>query len=247
MLSAVITLGLSALISILSKYHEYKQIMLFAFAISSLLMITSGILNIYYKSLINMKDIQNSRNSENKIKLSKVFCHPVFLHLLIPTLFRGFAYGTVSVLAIVAFDIGFDKSVTTMMVSVQTIATLAGCTVFGMSSKLIRPKNCILFGSLTFLLLPLMLIANKYVFLAVYAIIFFGRTIVDYAVPPYLLRVVPVEISGQYNAWRMILHNGGTLIATSVASVLSPIALFAVTIIFQLISGIGFMIFKAKN
>ena len=221
--------------------------MLFAFAISSLLMITSGILNIYYKSLINMKDIQNSRNSENKIKLSKVFCHPVFLHLLIPTLFRGFAYGTVSVLAIVAFDIGFDKSVTTMMVSVQTIATLAGCTVFGMSSKLIRPKNCILFGSLTFLLLPLMLIANKYVFLAVYAIIFFGRTIVDYAVPPYLLRVVPVEISGQYNAWRMILHNGGTLIATSVASVLSPIALFAVTIIFQLISGIGFMIFKAKN
>ena len=108
----------------------------------------------------------------------------------------------------------------------------------------INPRVIAFLGSLTFLFLPLMLSENKYVFLAVATVVVFGRTFVDYSVPVALMKVVPVEIAGPYNAWRMVLHSGGTLIATSIAAFIPIELLFGIAIVFQLIAGSMFMLDK---
>ena len=83
-------------------------------------------------------------------------------------------------------------------------------------------------------------------FLAIFALLTFGRTLVDYAIPAALLYMVPVEIAGTYNAWRMILLNGGTMLATITASFLPLPALFTIALICQLITGFNYFIVKNK-
>jgi len=50
-----------------------------------------------------------------------------------------------------------------------------------------------------------------------------------------------VEIAGTYNAWRMILHNGGTMLATTLAGFMPLPALIVVTVVAQLVSGLNFL------
>lgn len=95
-------------------------------------------------------------------------------------------------------------------------------------------------GSLTFALFPLMLLSNKWMFLILFAVTYFGRTLVDYATPSLLRLAVPVEIAGPYNAWRMIIHFTGTILATSIAAVIPVWALLWLTMILQLLSGISY-------
>jgi len=127
------------------------------------------------------------------------------------------------------------------MVSVQSLATLAACALFAVISSRIHPRYVILFGSCCFLTLPVLLCQNRPIlYLTMYAILLFGRTLIDYAVPSALLYAVPVEIAGTYNAWRMILHNGGTMLATVVAGFIPLPALLIISLVCQLISGINF-------
>ena len=130
------------------------------------------------------------------------------------------------------------------MVSVQSVAMLVGCAIYGVTAKYIRPRYVIFFGSICVLLLPLLLISrNSFLFLALYAIIFFGRTLVDYAVPSAMLYAVPVRIAGPYNAWRMVLNNGGMLLATAVGAIVPSSAwLLWIAFACSLISG-GFYLF----
>jgi Tfp pilus assembly protein PilZ len=64
-------------------------------------------------------------------------------------------------------------------------------------------------------------------------------------VPVVLRFAVPVDIAGPYNAWRMLLHNGGILIATTVAAFIPVEVLLILTVILQLYSGIQY--FTAKE
>ena len=90
-----------------------------------------------------------------------------------------------------------------------------------------------------------MLIPNKFVFLTVFALVYLGRTFVDYSVPSILRAAIPVQIAGPYNAWRMLLHNGGTLLATTIAAFIPVTWLLILTMVFQLFS--GFHYFFAKD
>ena len=89
-----------------------------------------------------------------------------------------------------------------------------------------------------------MLIPNKYVFLAVFALVYLGRTLVDYSVPALLRAAFPVQIAGPYNAWRMLLHNGGTLLATTIAAFIPVTWLLILTVVFQLFSGLHYFFAK---
>jgi hypothetical protein len=70
---------------------------------------------------------------------------------------------------------------------------------------------------------------------------------VDYAVPAALLYAVPVEIAGTYNAWRMILHNGGTMLATVAAGFLPLPVILTLSLICQVVSGINFCAAKVMR
>ena len=244
-LSSGVTFGIGVIMSNLSQTYSYVTLMIVAFTIAAIFMGIAAIICAHQKSLLKGEtDSNGAPKVHEKVAYSKVFKHQVFYKVWPAHLLRGFAYGTLSVLAVTAADLGFDASVTTAMVSVQSIATLASCAVYGLSSRYISPRIPIFVGAAMSALLPMLLFADKTSFLILYAIIIFGRTLIDYAVISLMLYAVPLEIAGPYNAWRMILHNGGTLIATTIAAFIPTPALLVTTVVCQLISGAMFLRLK---
>lgn len=244
-LSSVVSFGAGALISFLSTQYSYSRIMLIAFGISCVFLLISGVLQYFQKSLLPSEGEPIQTEKPEKIPLTAMFRHDAFSRLFVGNLTRGIANGTTTILAAAALSIGYDETLTSAMVSVQSLATLAACALFAVISRRVHPRYMILLGSCCFLVLPVLLCQNRPIlYLAMYAILLFGRTLVDYAVPAALLYAVPVEIAGTYNAWRMILHNGGTMLATVIAGFVPLPMLLWISLGCQMASGINF--FAAK-
>ncbi len=239
--SAVISLGAGIVITGLSQIMDYASLMLGACIVSCGMMGISALLHSLQKPLQPMQTAVPARR-ENTFG---VFRQPIFYRMIPANLLRGFAFGTTTVMAGIALDLGYDASVSTSIVSFQSAAMLLGCGLFAVSSRWLSARNVILLGSLSFLLLPAMLIPGKWLFLALFTITYFGRTLADYAIPSLLRLAVPVEIAGPYNAWRMTLHILGTLMATSVAAVIPVWLLILLTMAAQLLA--GFFYFAAPD
>ncbi|MBR5444593.1 MAG: MFS transporter [Clostridia bacterium] len=240
-LSSAVSFGCGALISFFCTRFAYNRIMLIAFGLSCLFMLAAAGLQMFQKSLLPPEDLPDTQKKPEKIPLMTMFRHEAFSHLLVGNLTRGIANGTTTVLAAAALSIGYDETLTSAMVSVSSLANLAACALFAIAARWIHPRFVILGGSLCFLTLPLLLLRDRPVlYLILYAVLLFGRTLVDYAVPSALLYAVPVEIAGTYNAWRMILHNGGTMLATLLAGFLPLPVILVISMVFQLISGVNF-------
>lgn len=240
-LSSVVSFGVGALISFLTVRYSYNRIMLVAFGVSCVFLLLSGVLQYFQKSLLSSDETYQKEEKTEKIPLSVMFRHAAFSRLFVGNLTRGIANGATTILAAAALSIGYDETLTSAMVSVQSLATLAACALFAVVSKRIHPRYMILSGSLCFLTLPVLLCQNRPIlYLVMYAVLLFGRTLVDYAVPAALLYAVPVEIAGTYNAWRMILHNGGTMLVTVIAGFIPLAALLWIALGCQLVSGVNF-------
>lgn len=238
--SALISLGAGILIAQLSAVMDYSALMLGACIVSCLMMGTSALLHALQKPITQMHTpTERSSGARTGSSLS-VFREPVFYRMIPANLLRGFGYGTTTIMAAVALDLGYSQSVSTALVSVQSAAMLLGCGLFALSIRYLSARAVMLIGSLTFCLFPLMLIPSDGLFLLLFAVTFFGRTLVDYAAPSLLRLAVPVEIAGPYNAWRMIIHFTGTIMATSIAAVIPVWALLIFTMAAQLISGISY-------
>ena len=236
--SSLISLGAGIVITRLSQIMDYSELMLWACVISFVMMGISALLHVLQKP-INQMHTPMEKSEKTGSSLS-VFREPVFYKMIPANLLRGFGYGTTTIMAAVALDLGYDQSVSTALVSFQSGAMLLGCGLFALSIKYISARTVMLAGSVLFTLFPLMLVRNEGLFLILFALTYFGRTLVDYATPSLLRLAVPVEIAGPYNAWRMILHFTGTILATSIAAVIPVWALLALTMIAQLISGISY-------
>ena len=236
--SSLISLGAGIVITRLSQIMDYSELMLWACVISFVMMGISALLHVLQKP-INQMHTPMEKSEKTGSSLS-VFREPMFYKMIPANLLRGFGYGTTTIMAAVALDLGYDQSVSTALVSFQSGAMLLGCGLFALSIKYISARTVMLAGSVLFTLFPLMLVRNEGLFLILFALTYFGRTLVDYATPSLLRLAVPVEIAGPYNAWRMILHFTGTILATSIAAVIPVWALLALTMIAQLISGVSY-------
>ena len=237
--SALISLGAGILITRLSQVMDYSALMMWACIVSFVMMGISALLHSLQKPIQQMHQ-PASRDTAPKQHALSIFREPVFRRMIPANLFRGFGYGTTTIMAAIALDLGYDQSVSTALVSVQSAAMLLGCGLFALSVKYMSPRIVTLVGSLTFLLFPVMLLRSEGLFLVLFAVTFFGRTLVDYATPSLLRLAVPVEIAGPYNAWRMIIHFTGTILATSIAAVIPVWALLVLTAIAQLLSGVSY-------
>ena len=239
--SSVLTLFSGTGISWLATRLPYDRLMLYASLAGAILMAASAVLTALFRPIY---EAPQTAKVQPKVPLKKVLLHPVFFRLLPANLFRGFSFGTTTVLAAVALDLGFQEGVLTALVPIQALAGLVGCGIYGLSARSISPRKMILCGSLCFLVIPLMFLPGNGLFLAAVTVLMVGRTLVDYAVPTTLRYAVPVEIAGPYNAWRMLLHNAGTLAATAVAAVLPVHWLLMVTMTLQLLSGLRYLTLK---
>ena len=239
----LISLGAGVVITRLSGILSYSTLMLSACVCSLVLMLACTAFHLGLKPVAEAPKSAPGR-TEKKINQLEVFRYPQFRRMIPANLMRGFGYGTTTIFAAIALDLGFDAGVATALVSAQSIAALVGCSLVGVSLSFVAPRFVTLAGSLTFALIPLMLIPNKFVFLTVFALVYLGRTFVDYSVPSILRAAIPVQIAGPYNAWRMLLHNGGTLLATTIAAFIPVTWLLALTVVFQLCSGLHYFVSK---
>ena len=231
----ILSLILGTVITKLSSVMAYGQLMLLACIVSAVLMGISILLTTVQRPLPGTETPQPP--AQKGLAQLSVFRHPVFLRLIPANLARGFCYGVTTVMAAVALDLGHSQTTVTALVTCLSVATLAGCCIFGIVVKRASPRLTTLLGSLAFLLLPLVLKSSPQLFLIVYTVVLLGRTFVDYSVPAVLRFAVPVDIAGPYNAWRMLLHNGGTLLATTIAAFIPVEALLILTVVLQLYSG----------
>ena len=238
----LISLGTGVVITRLTGFLSYSALMLASCVVSMALMLTCTALHLGLKPIADAP--VSSGPADKKIRQLEVFRYPLFRRMIPANLMRGFGYGTTTIFAAIALDLGFDQSVSTALVSAQSVAALAGCSLVGVGLAFLPARYVTLAGSLTFALIPLMLIPNRFVFLAVFALVYLGRTLVDYSVPAILRSAIPVEMAGPFNAWRMLLHNGGTLIATTVAAFIPTSWLLMLTVVFQLLSGLHYFLAK---
>lgn len=239
----VISLCAGVVITRLSEILSYATLMLSACAVSLVLMLACTVLHLGLKPVAGAPQLSPGTR-DKKVRQLEVFRYPIFRKMIPANLMRGFGYGTTTIFAAIALDLGFDTDVATALVSAQSIAALVGCSLVGVSLSFVAPRFITLAGSLTFALIPLMLIPNKFVFLTICALVCLGRTLVDYSVPAILRAAIPVQLAGPYNAWRMLLHNGGTLLATTIAAFIPVTWLLLLTVAFQLISGLHYFLSK---
>ena len=239
----LISLGTGIVITWLSARMSYASLMLWACVLSLGLMVLCALLHFSLKPVASAPQPTTATGTK-KISQLEVFRYPLFYRMIPANLMRGFGYGTTTIFAAIALDLGFDQSVSTALVSAQSIAALVACAAFGLSISFIPPRFVTLIGSLSFGLIPLLLIPSKSIFLTVMALVYLGRTLVDYSVPSILRAAIPVHLAGPYHAWRMLLHNGGTLLATTIAAFIPVSWLLMLTMGFQLLSGLHYFISK---
>ncbi len=245
------TFGIGELLNYLGTVMSYERLMLFAFIISAALCVTAGLFSFFFKALTKQEwsgkvsaksegEPKTDEIEERAVSVSEMFRRPIFYLLIPANLLRGFATGAVTVFATIAISLGYGTELAPRMVSLSAIANLVACFLFGIASRYLSPRVSILVCSAFYLLIPLCLLGSSTLFLIAYVLIFFGKSVIDVAVPSLLVHAVDVEIAGPYNAWRMILHFGGTMLATAIAPFLSPAALLFSVLGCGLLSGVMF-------
>lgn len=248
-LGSGITFVLGSVMTALAAFIEYRRIMIAALILSAALSVASGVMKLYMKRVETAIDGADEENGTASVGLKELFTHRTFYTLLPGHFLRGVTMGTLSVLAVIASDyLGYPDEVTTAMVSVSGIAIVLGCLLYGATVRVLPSRVTIIIGSLSFLLMPLLLIPNAPIlFLAVYGVLLFGRTLVDYAVPTELLYIVPSRMAGPYNAWRLSIQAAGVLLSTTVALFVSGPTYIAIAIAAQLLAGANFFFAKVMK
>ena len=239
-LASVTQMVVGVLMAGLAARYTYQVIMPWVFPAAGLLILLAGLLNFLYKPLAEPRSILEPKTEDKKDRdtVWQVLRRPIFYHLAIPSMLRGFAGGMVGVLAVVATaDLGYSEQITTTMVSVGAGAQLLGCALYGILSFRVNPRYLIITSCASFLCIPLLLIPDSPIlFLCLYAVLMVGFYVDIYSVPDLLFRVIPAGIAGTYNAYRLILHQLGALLATTLASFLPSMLILPMTMCFQVIS-----------
>ena len=244
LVASALSLVTGVAISWLRTFLSYSQLMLYACIVSAALMLLSALLHWRYTPIIPLNSGPVPKSKQPALPLAALLRYPLFFKLIPANFFRGFGYGTVSVMATITLALGLGESVSLSIVSVQAIATIIGCLGFTIFSHKISLRTAILVCTLTFLPLPFILTKNTSLFYFAFAAAILGRTFIEYAVPSLMRYVVPADIAGPFNAWRMLLHNAGTMTATAIAAFIPAEWLLVVTTVLQIIAGISYYLAK---
>ena len=245
--SSLLSLATGAVISYFTSRVPFTQVMAIAFCFSAALIAVAFLSILFEKSLIPDSEEKSDESDTQKTSIIALLRLPIFRNLIAANVTRGFAAGVIGVLATIALDLGHTESLTSAMVSVQSFASLFACGVFAVLAKRVSPSLFLLVGGALICLLPVLAISGNTVYLLVYLCIVIGRTLIDYSVPSLLITSVSRSVAGSYHAWRMVLQNAGTLLATLIASYVSPLLLLLIASVFQVFACISFYTCTKKS
>jgi hypothetical protein len=211
-LGAVFSASLSYFIS---KYPYFYVMAIFS-GIGLVFTTLSGILIQNYDNRF-----PNQINVENEP--IHIFRYKPFYQLLMPNLFRGISNGIFLMMVTIGYFEGIlDGAGTGVMVTIAQIATIIGCFLYSLlAGRVSEGKIILVSGALFALVLPFAFVTStqKY-FFVIYLISYFLYNIVNYAIPVLIARKIDYQCMGQYSAWRMVIHMGGTAIGNAIVPVM---------------------------
>lgn len=244
LVASALSLVTGIVISWLRTFLSYSELMLYACIASAVMMLLSAWLHWRYQPIVPLDSQPEHQEKKPKIPIMTLLRYPLFFKLIPANYFRGFGHGTMAIMATIALDLGLGEGVSLSLVSVQAVATIIACLGFTVFSHKMSLRTTIIVCNLTFLSLPFILIKEVSVFYFAFSAVILGRTIIEYAVPSLMRYVVPSDIAGPFNGWRMLLHNAGHMTATAIAAIIPIQWLLVITAVLQLISGISYFLVK---
>lgn len=148
-----------------------------------------------------------SHNTMTVKKLLEVFRMPLFRKFLVPNTLRGITIGITNSIALIALYMGLTEGQASMIPIICALGYVLASLLFHFLSKYMPLPTVAIIGSVLVFAVISLPHDMPNVFLTVFLIAYVGRVIVDYAIPVMLIRVVPADIAGIYNAGRNILLN----------------------------------------
>ena len=193
----------------------------------------------------------NSNHSTMNIKkILEVFKMPLFRKFIVPNALRGITVGITNSIALIALYMGLSEGEASMLPIVCALGYVVSSFLFHFMSKYLPLPSVALIGSLLVLVLISLPHDNCPVFLSVFFVAYVGRVLVDYAIPVMLMRVVPADIAGTYNAGRYILLNlSSTVSVFAVGALLGKISalwLLSACALAYIVSMIWYMVLYKK-
>ena len=206
----------SGALSYFINRYPYFRVMTFFYGIGLICTTLTGIL---------IKNYDNKFNGQtNKTKDSiNIFQYKPFYQLLVPNICRGISNGIFLMMVTIGYAEGvLTSSGTGIMVTLSQIATIVGCFLFSVLAEKIREGKLVLSSGLLFsFILPFtFIIKTQKAFLIVYFIVYFFYVIINYAIPVLIARRIDYHCIGQYSAWRMVIHMGGTAVGNALVPIL---------------------------
>lgn len=191
-----------------------------------------------------------SHNTMSVKKLLEVFRMPLFRKFLVPNTLRGITIGVTNSIALIALYMGLTEGQASTLPIICALGYVGASFLFHFLSKYLPLPSVAIIGSLLVFALISLPHDNCPVFLTVFLIAYVGRILVDYAIPVMLIRIVPAEIAGIYNAGRSILLNlSSTVSVFAVGALLGKISalwLLSACALAYLIGMIWYMILYKK-
>ncbi|MCL2519039.1 MAG: hypothetical protein FWF15_10795 [Oscillospiraceae bacterium] len=188
----------------------------------------------------------------DKNNIINLFKNPIFKSFIIPNFTRGITAGIIGIVAIIGFhDNILDKVSAAYLVTAATVANIAGSILYTVLSKLIKSNILCLLGSIMTLALLFLSSNSIIIYIAGYFIAYLGIMIISLAIPYRVYEIIPFEIAGIYNSWRMILMTAGitfSTVATGFAIKFVPsYVIFIIAIVCQLYCGIIYFLYNKKH
>ena len=197
---------------------------LICICITVVLMVIAWYCTYRLKPVNNVYDAP-SHNSMSIKKLLEVFNMPLFRKFLVPNTLRGITIGITNSIALIALYMGLTEGQASFLPIICALGYVVASFLFHFLSKYMPLPVVAIIGSLLVLALISLPHDNSTVFLSVFLVAYIGRVIVDYAIPVMLIRVVPADIAGIYNAGRYILLNlSSTVSVFAVGALLGKIS-----------------------
>jgi len=210
-LAIVLSFVISFITDKLGFFGGMKYILIFCIAISV----------IGYYIAISMKRINNTytaKEEKNQEITGSIWKYKPFYMFILPNLGRGIASGVLNVATVIGYYYNIIDAKTAVIIAIiLPVSTALGTLVYGKASD----KN--IDGIMIFISSILVAVSMFFftgigtnVFLVSLFIAKTFMSIIDYAVPVWVVKNIDYSYIGRYSAIRMLLHTGGTAIGSGV-------------------------------
>lgn len=241
--------ALSLILSYCIDHFDYVTTMLYAFAVSAVLVFLAALINQTYK----IHDIPIA--TPKKVNMVKALMELVkmkdFYVFIIPNFLRGISTGVISVLAVICLGLGYQNTTASALVTVTNVAYFLGSSIYYVLSKRMTAQKICLLGAVLLIPLSFTFAFRDTGFLILAFLTLVGKLLVDYAVPLRIYSIIPPEIACTYHAGRLLITSLGTAFAMGISGFLIEggfsILFIAVGILSQFISSLVYLLYKRKK